>query len=482
MRVLLLSAYELGHQPLHLAAPAAALERAGHEVRCIDLSVDELVEDDVDWAEAAAMSVPMHTALRLARATRAELRARRPDLPICLYGLYAAVDDGAEQAGSLDVAVAGEYEAGVVGWVDGLAAGRAPGGARVQVVLERQAAGLPARRGLPPLERYARLVVGGEQRLAGYVEASHGCAHRCRHCPVPVVYDGRTRVVAVEAVLADVAQLVGLGARHITFGDPDFLNGPHHARRVVTAVHDAFPELTFDITAKVEHVLAHRELWPDLAGRGLVFVVTAVESASDAILARLSKGHSAADTEQAVRLLRAAGVEPRPSLLPFTPWTTAADVVALLDQVARLDLIGNVDPVQYAIRLLVPPGSLLLDSGDLDGLLGPYDPERLGWSWQSADPRLDELQARLEELAAAVPEGDWDPAAHYAAVRATTAVLLGTEAVGPAPPVSAGLASPLPLADRPRLTEAWFCCAEPTGRQLAGVRAGTHIPEPTGGR
>ena len=47
----MLSTYELGHQPLHVASPAALLRRVGHDVRCLDLSV--LVEDDADERAAA---------------------------------------------------------------------------------------------------------------------------------------------------------------------------------------------------------------------------------------------------------------------------------------------------------------------------------------------------------------------------------------------------------------------------------------------
>ena len=91
MRLLLVSTYELGHQPLHLAAPAAALRAAGHEVRTLDTSVEPWTREPVDWAEAVAFSVPMHTAMRLALRAAAAVRAARPELPICLYGLYATV-------------------------------------------------------------------------------------------------------------------------------------------------------------------------------------------------------------------------------------------------------------------------------------------------------------------------------------------------------------------------------------------------------
>ncbi len=476
MRVLLLSTYELGHQPLHLASPAGALTRAGHEVRCLDLAVETLDPPSVQWADAVAVSVPMHTALQLARDAITSVRRHRRDVPVWLYGLYAGVDDGSDHGAGSDVRVIGEYEAELVALADDLAEGHgdAPAPAqRVRVRLDRQRFGLPARRLVPPLDRYARLLVDGEERVAGYVEASHGCAHRCRHCPVPVVYDGRTRLVGVEDVLADVAQLVGLGARHVTFGDPDFLNGPQHSRRVLAAVHHAFPDLTFDVTAKVSHVLAHRHAWPEMASMGCLFVVSAFESASDELLALLDKGHTCADEVEAVEVLRSSGIEPRPSLLPFTPWTTPADLADLVELVERCDLVGNVDPVQWSIRLLVPPGSLLLDGDALEGRLGPYDPEHLTWSWRSADPRLDELQGRLAALAERAGSENRDPGAAHDALRREVCDVLGSGALRPIAAALPTLQSSLEPGRRPRLSEAWFCCAEPSSSQRRGAPSTT---------
>jgi hypothetical protein len=480
VRVVLVSTYELGHQPLHVASPAGALLRSGHEVRTMDLAVDPFDTDLLSWADAVAFSVPMHTAMRLARPACREIRSRRPDLALCLYGLYAGLDGAEGSAPVADLAIAGEYEPGLVAWVDALAATTASAGAastggaaphRSVVELGRGRFGLPARHLLPGLDRYATLALGDERRLVGYVEASHGCAHRCRHCPVPVVYDGRTRLVGEDALLGDVAQLVALGARHITFGDPDFLNGPHHGARVIDAVHGAFPELTFDVTVKVEHILRHLDLWPRLGAAGCLFAVSAFESASDHILEQLDKGHSARDEAHAVAVLRGAGIEPRPSLLPFTPWTGAEDVFDLLDLVARCDLVGNVDPVQYAIRLLVPPGSLLVTSGRLEGRLDDYDDEHLGWSWRAPDPRLDHLQELVAEMAQRCAAEEWSASESYDAVRGTAVAVLGDDATrrGPAPEPDPRLRSPIPADERPRLTEAWFCCAEPSGAQMAAV-------------
>lgn len=461
MRVLLVSTYEMGHQPLHLAAPAAALSAAGHEVRTLDTSVEPWTREPVDWAEAVAFSVPMHTAMRLALRAAAAVRAARPDLLICLYGLYATVsrDLTVGPSGLVDRAIAGEYEGELVAWVDHLAGWGPPPGTTGAVVDlgRRRTAAPPARYGLPPLERYAHLALGPEERPVGYVEASHGCLHRCRHCPVPVVYDGRIRIVPEDVVLADVESLVRGGARHITFGDPDFLNGPQHSRRVVAALHARWPELTFDCTVKVEHILRHADLWPEFAAAGCLFVVSAFESVNDETLTLLDKGHTTADAAGAVALLRRHGIEIRPSFLPFTPWTTLDDVADLVDFVAALDLVPNVDPVQYTIRLLVPEGSLLEPILAAGERAGPYDAERLTWTWTSADAAVDELQTRL----AAVVEGAQtagEPIGQiYGRVRAAVHAAAGRHPVGDELDLAPALSGCATGEGRPRLTEPWFC-------------------------
>ncbi|MFI5046881.1 MAG: CUAEP/CCAEP-tail radical SAM (seleno)protein [Acidimicrobiia bacterium] len=462
-RVLLVATYELGQQPGNLARPAALLAAAGHEVRVLDASIDPWDSELAVWAEAVAFSVPMHTATRLARDLLATI-----DVPTCCYGLYAHLC-----ADVADRTISGEYERALVEWVDEptrllthlstVELDRAiPSSAALPVstVLPVSAVlplGAPPslRALLPPLDRYAHLIEGegdGDTvRLAASVETTRGCAHRCRHCPVPVVYDGRVRVQDEEAVLGDIAQLVAAGATHLTFGDPDFLNAPAHAMRIVRAVHTAHPQVTFDATVKVEHVLRHRALWPELAASGCLFVVSAFESVDDATLERLDKGHTTKDAAAAVDVLRAHGIDVRPSFLPFTPWTTRDHILTLLDFVHDHDLVASVDPVQYSIRLLLPPGSLLLGHPDMTPYLGEWDAGLLTYRWRSPDPAMDELQIRLARAVEELLDRDLPITEIYAQVR---------EHVG-APAVDLTACT----TGRPHLSESWFCCAEPTRLQ-----------------
>ena len=430
-QVLLLSTYELGHQPLHLASPLAFFAAAGIEARAIDLSVAPLDEDAVRAASFVAIAVPMHTALRLGAEVGARVRQLNVHAHINYYGLYAPLNRDYLIAHGANSIVGGEYEAALVEL--------ARGGTPPDVTLDRLRFAAPARASLPALERYARLETAGGARLAGYVEASRGCLHHCRHCPIPPVYGGRFFVVPVDVVVADVSAQVAAGARHVTLGDPDFLNGPKHALAVARAIHAAHPDVTFDVTVKVEHILKHRDVFAELGALGCAFVVSAVESLSDRVLAILDKGHTRADVDTALQILDDAGVPLRPTFVAFTPWTTRADYLALIDWIQSRGMIDHVDAVQLALRLLVPPGSLLLDHAEMQPHLGALEPERLTYAWTHPDPAMDRLQ---REVFAAVEKG-----ATFADVRALAGAPL------PAAPVVAKRVRGRP----PRLSESWFC-------------------------
>ncbi len=456
MRLLLVSTYELGRQPVHLASPAAALRLDGIEVSTVDLAVEDWDVSSLDGVDAVAFSVPMHTAMRLAVSVARNVRRERPHLPIAFYGLYASVGEERTLGEIVDALIVGEYEPGLVAWAREIGNGAAPAGVRRHTGPSRFLR--PDRSGLPSHDSYARLEWLGEARLAAAVEASHGCRHRCRHCPIPVLYDGRMRVVGAGPVLADIDQLAADGIQHITFGDPDFLNAPRYSLDLLREAHAAHPSLTFDVTAKVEHVLAHASLLPEMAALGVLFVVSAFESTDDRTLGVLDKNHTATGMSEAVSVLRSAGIHVRPTWLPFFPWTTPAHLV---DLVAFLDhhlLWSATDPVQLAIKLLIPPGSLLGTHPAVMPHLTRYEPESLTWSWQFEDALTGRLHDELDSIAA---EGSdcgaeaWDTLALMRdRIGAMTGV--GLQVMPDSPPT-------------PRLTESWFCCAEPTGAQAAVV-------------
>lgn len=456
MRILLVSTYELGHQPIHLASPAAALTRDGHDVVCIDLSVEDADFSVLDGVDAIAFSVPMHTAMRLAITTASSIREVRPAIPIAFYGLYADVGRERTLGTVTDAIFCGEYEPSLRSWVASLnGAEQSP---LVQIHLGKSDFVVPKRDLLPGLGEYARLEYDGQTRLVGAVEASHGCRHRCRHCPIPAVYDGRLRVLGEDLVVADIAQLVAEGAEHITFADADFLNAPAYSLSVLRHSHQDFPDLTYDVTVKVEHIINHRDLWEEMASLGVLFVISAFESVDDRTLEILEKGHTVRDMTEAVEILRDAGIYSRPTWLPFLPWTKPGEIAELFQFLDTNDLAGAIDPVQLAIRVLIPEGSLLADHPAMKPHLRSFDPEALTWVWEFEDAGSALLQKELDRIAAEASDCKEDAGDTLSVMRSIVSDISGVH-----------LGKQTPVGSVPRLSESWFCCAEPTVGQATVV-------------
>ena len=460
MRVLLVSTYELGRQPFGLASPTAWLRGAGLSVKTVDLSVQRLEENEVGGADLVAFYVPMHTATRIALHVIDRVRAINPSAHLCAYGLYAPVNADLLRQHGVTTLLGGEFEQELVDLALRLEAGAAPvdlagrhDAAALVVSLEKLRFLVPDRSDLPPLSQYAGFIGrDGARRTVGYVEASRGCKHLCRHCPVVPVYGGHFRVVQTEVVLDDIAQQVDAGAEHITFGDPDFFNGPAHAIRIVEAMHRQHPGLSYDVTIKVEHLLKQRDLVPELRDTGCAFVTTAVESIDDDVLALLDKGHTRADFLETVELFREIGLALQPTFVPFTPWITLDGYEELLTTLADLDLVESVPPIQLAIRLLIPAGSRLLELSEVRDGIGLFDEAALTYRWSHVDRRVDELQRRVQALV----EEAGEAASRRGVFDAAWKLVQRFRAPGPArkpPPLPAGQ----PRETIPYLTEPWYC-------------------------
>jgi radical SAM superfamily enzyme YgiQ (UPF0313 family) len=457
--ILLVACYELGHQPLAVAWPAAFLERLGFQPAVMDVSVEPFDVEKVARAKLVAISVPMHTALRLGVTVAERIRALNPGCHLCFFGLYAGLNAEHLFARGAQSVISGESERPLAELAGALAAGDAQLARSVRRPdhvaaphLERLEFPVPNRMQLPSLKSYAHLERDGRHEPAGYVEASRGCLHLCHHCPIPPVYGGRFFAVPADIVMADIRQQVAAGATHITFGDPDFLNGPTHALRLARTLHVEFPQLTFNFTAKIEHLLRHRGHLHEFAELGCVFVVSAAESLSDTVLTHLAKGHTRADIDLALEATRAARIDLRPTWVAFTPWTSLEDYRELLDFIETRDLIDRVDPVQYSLRLLVPPGSLLLNSEAMRPYLGALDQETFTYAWTHPDPRMDLLQGVVAAAVAAAAERNEDAAVTFDRVRAQA-----DEAASAMEHRTAASRLDPHRARPPRITEPWFC-------------------------
>src|SRR6202030_4024044 len=376
MMIVLISTYELGRQPFGVVSPAAWLRKRGHAVVCLDLTRQELDAGAIRAAELIAIYLPMHTATRMACKLIPSLRERNSAAHICCYGLYAPMNAEYLRSLGAETILGGEFEGGLARLAERLernfqsgdgsvlsnrkdwdALKRAPttfaGGsqpslaqntqAEGMISLERLAFEVPDRAGLAPMAKYAHLIVPGDGfRVVGSTEASRGCKHLCRHCPIVPVYNGVFRIVEREVVLADVRQQVAAGAQHISFGDPDFFNGVRHATELMEGVYSEFPRVTYDVTIKIEHLRKHEQHLTRLRDTGCLFVISAVESVDDTILERLDKGHTRKDFLYVARKFRELGMTLHPTFVPFTPWTTMDGYLDLLRVLSAEEVIENV--------------------------------------------------------------------------------------------------------------------------------------------
>ena len=483
VRALLVSTYDLGRQPFGLASPAAWLRREGIEVDCVDTSREPLDDGRIAAAALVGFYLPMHTATRLAAPLIERVRRINPSSRLCAYGLYAPLNIGwlhdcgvhhvlgpeAEQD-LVDLARATALEATASNAgacrppshgasTDRLGRGEAgrarPGSSSLAVIDVVRMRGLqliaPDRGGLPAPDRYAALQMpDGSRRVVASTEATRGCKHLCRHCPIVPVYEGLFRIVPVDVDVEDVRAQVRRGAQHVSFGDPDFLNGPAHARRVVERIQAACPGLTFDATIKIEHLLDHADLLPVFRDSGCLFITSAVESIDDAVLEKLRKGHTRSDFIRAAGLCRDAGVTLAPTFIPFTPWTTLEGYVELLELIGSLGLVEHVPPIQLGIRLLVTARSHLLELPEISAIVESFDRQSLTYPWRHVDQRVDALQ---EDVLRLVSAGAGQPRAGvFGAIAA-----LARERAGMAPGRDPkALSGPVPS-----MTEPWYCCAEP---------------------
>lgn len=426
---------------------------------CFDLSLQKLDPEILEDAGLVALYVGMHTATRIAVQALPRVKQLAPKAHLCVYGLYAPMNEALLRGLGVGTILGGEVEPALLSLCQRLRMNGNPMAQRGSVIsLGRVDFEVPDRSGLPKLSRYAHLVLpDGSTRVAGFAEGSRGCKHLCRHCPVVPVYQGRFRIVPADVVMEDIRQQVREGATHISFGDPDFFNGPTHGLRLARALHEAFPHVTFDATIKIQHLIDHAALLPELRRNGCLFITSAVEAVDDDILRLLDKNHGSRDFDRAVALTREAGIALAPTFVAFTPWTTPEGYIAMLERLVELQLVESVPSVQLTIRLLVPAGSYLLQLPGFREKLMAFDPSLLGFPWVHSDPRVDRLQRELLALVARCEKKRLSRREVFAAIWR----MAHEAAERPVPELPGNPGSPIP-----RMSEPWYCCAEPTDQQL----------------
>jgi hypothetical protein len=219
----------------------------------------------------------------------------------------------------------------------------------------------------------------------------------------------------------------------------------------VQALHREYPQLTYDVTIKVEHLLKNADLLGMLRKTGCLFVVSAVESLDDITLQKLKKDHTRADFFRVVEECRRADITLQPTFVPFTPWTTFEQYLDLFEQLNRLELSEAVAPIQLGIRLLIPPSSKLFELEEIRKLVGPFDPQALVYPWKNDNPAVDALAEEVQEIVAGSEKLNRNRSATFERLWRTAKLAAGRSVrESPLPPVGS-------RATVPYLNEPWYC-------------------------
>jgi len=459
MNIALINPYELGRQPFGLAEPAAFLQRAGFTVNCCDLSIQKLDTCLGADTDIVAIYIAMHTATRIAIEALPKIKELAPAASLCVYGLYAPMNADLFRSLGVQTILGGEFENGLVSMAKRIQDGAGESQTEPETCMEKIEFIVPDRSKLPALSNYASLInPDGSTLTVGFAETTRGCKYHCTHCPVVPVYQGKFYVIPAAIVMDDIRGQVQAGAQHISFGDPDFFNGPAHALKIVRALHREFPTLSYDTTIKIEHIVNYPEEMKVLKETGCLFILSAVEAVDDDILGYLDKGHTRSDFINALAYLREIDIDLTPTFVAFTPWTTLEIYLEMLRHIVELQLIESVAPVQLSIRLLIPAGSCILDIDNLQGMIGEFDASILGHPWANPDPRVDTLQRDVQAWVMQAEADGLSRAEIFKRIWAMSHEM----ADRPVPELDLQhTGKPIP-----RLSENWYCCAEPTCEQL----------------
>jgi radical SAM superfamily enzyme YgiQ (UPF0313 family) len=403
---LVVSSFEGGYQPVTALSAYTALRNAGHDnTRFHDAYVDGLPDDLFDDADVVAISVPLFDALQAGLQLSEMVKAKKPDAKIVFFGQYATLNAARLPGKYGDFAVVGEWEQPLVNLAHHFATGEvldkiglvnardAAAGMIPHPYITRNKITVADRSVAPPLFKYPQphveKLLGVTGVVVGGVESTRGCHHKCTYCSVYAAYDGKVIPIGDEIVFEEVRNLVKQGMTHLTFTDAEFFNAKNQGLRILRVLHAEFPELTYDFTTRVDHILEHEEALREMKDLGVRFITSALEFPSQMVLDVVSKDISLADIELAIKKLRNIGIRLSPTFIMFNPWIGKDDIAIFKDFIKRNELDDVVDPIQYETRLHLYKGSPLLSRASTAGLeLTEFE---FHFDWKHPDAEVDAM-------------------------------------------------------------------------------------------
>ena len=441
MKILLTSFYDLGKQPKIIAEIVDRYNSSEIDFDFFDFSVEDQ-NIDLENYDVLGIYAPMHTATIL---SIEYIKDKKLPNKMFTFGLYGSVLEDFNSS----IRYIKDIES------DELAL-------FLEINDDHQFSlknNIPNRQIFPDISNYAHLVDGSNNLIAGSVETTYGCKHSCTHCPVPISFNGSFKTYSLEKIVSDVENQVKQGAKHISFNDPDFFNGPIHALKILESLNEKFPSITYDSTIKVEHIIKYKKYFKELSSLNMVFVISAFETTNDLVLSILEKNHTSHDLNNSIEISQDFGIDIRPTWMPFSPWTELKDLSNIVKLIEKYELRETVDPIQLTIKLLIPKHSLIIKKPEINKYLGNYEKNSLSFKWKYENNDVEKLQSSLFDFI--LNNSELDDHKQYLGMvniieKCTDTKLLTN--------------SSYDFKNVPKLSETWFCCAEPSKIQLDRIK------------
>ena len=441
MKILLTSFYDLGKQPKIIAEIVDRYNSSEIDFDFFDFSVEDQ-NIDLENYDVLGIYAPMHTATIL---SIEYIKDKKLPNKMFTFGLYGSVLEDFNSS----IRYIKDIES------DELAL-------FLEINDDHQFSlknNIPNRQIFPDISNYAHLVDGSNNLIAGSVETTYGCKHSCTHCPVPISFNGSFKTYSLEKIVSDVENQVKQGAKHISFNDPDFFNGPIHALKILESLNEKFPSITYDSTIKVEHIIKYKKYFKELSSLNMVFVISAFETTNDLVLSILEKNHTSHDLNNSIEISQDFGIDIRPTWMPFSPWTELNDLSNIVKLIEKYELRETVDPIQLTIKLLIPKHSLIIKKPEINKYLGNYEKNSLSFKWEYENNDVEKLQSSLFDFI--LNNSELDEHKQYLGMvniieKCTDTKLLTN--------------SSYDFKNVPKLSETWFCCAEPSKIQLDRIK------------
>ena len=441
MKILLTSFYDLGKQPKIIAEIVDRYNSAEIDFDFFDFSVEDQ-NIDLENYDVLGIYAPMHTATIL---SIEYIKDKKLPNKMFTFGLYGSVLEDFNSS----IRYIKDIES------DELAL-------FLEINDDHQFSlknNIPNRQIFPDISNYAHLVDGSNNLIAGSVETTYGCKHSCTHCPVPISFNGTFKTYSLEKIVSDVENQVNQGAKHISFNDPDFFNGPIHALKILESLNEKFPSITYDSTIKVEHILKYKKYFKELSSLNMVFVISAFETTNDLVLSILEKNHTSNDLNNSIEISQDFGIDIRPTWMPFSPWTELNDLSNIVKLIEKYELRETVDPIQLTIKLLIPKHSLIIKKPEINKYLGNYEKNSLSFKWEYENNDVEKLQSSLFDFI--LNNSELNEHKQYLGMVNIIEKYTDTKLL---------TNSSYDFKNVPKLSETWFCCAEPSKIQLDRIK------------